>query len=384
MKRILFIFLITALVGNLFTSCENGDWDFPDFEYSTVYFAYQSPIRTVVLGEDVYDTSLDNEHMVQIMATMGGVYANNNNVEIGIRVEPTLLDDLIFDKESDTDPDRPVLLMPDSYYTLSSDKIIIPQGSVIGGVTVQLTDAFFNDPLALSTNYVIPVLMTGVANADSILSGNPLIDNPKRGRASDWDVQPKDYILYAVKYINEYDANYLRRGTDVFSGTGLLFGPKEPKTETDTTITRGADYVEKDEVVKLTTISMNSVEFPMDYVSKDGHDLNFKLNLSIDGSQNVTVSAFEATYQVNDTVSVRNISVSGDGEFVKDGDKNSWGNQDRDALYLDYETSYEVEIKYPVSGQPDNVMQYNYKTTDILVVRDRGVKPEWFTAVVNE
>lgn len=23
------------------TSCENGDWDFPDFEYSTTYFAYQ-------------------------------------------------------------------------------------------------------------------------------------------------------------------------------------------------------------------------------------------------------------------------------------------------------------------------------------------------------
>lgn len=374
MKRILFIFLITALVGNLFTSCENGDWDFPDFEYSTVYFAYQSPIRTVVLGEDVYDTSLDNEHKVQIMATMGGVYANNNNVEIGIKVEPTLLDDLIFDKESDTDPDRPVLLMPDNYYTLSSDKIIIPQGSVIGGVTVQLTDAFFNDPLALSTNYVIPVVMTGVTNADSILSGKPLVENPKRGRTSDWDVQPKDYILYAVKYINAYDANYLRRGTDVITIDG----------GTATTVKREADYVERDEVVKLTTVSLNSVAFPQSYVSKDGHDLNFKLNLSIDGSQNVTVSAFEATYQVNDSVTVRNVSVSGDGEFVKDGDKNSWGNQDRDALYLDYETSYEVEIKYPVSGQPDNVMQYNYKTTDILVVRDRGVKPEWFTAVVNE
>jgi hypothetical protein len=374
MKRILFIFLITALVGGSFTSCENGDWDFPDFEYSTVYFAYQSPIRTVVLGEDVYDTSLDNEHKVQIMATMGGVYANNNNVEIGIKVEPTLLDDLIFDKESDTDPDRPVLLMPDNYYTLSSDKIIIPQGSVIGGVTVQLTDAFFNDPLALSTNYVIPVVMTGVTNADSILSGKPLVENPKRGRTSDWDVQPKDYILYAVKYINAYDANYLRRGTDVITIDG----------GTATTVKREADYVERDEVVKLTTVSLNSVAFPQSYVSKDGHDLNFRVNLTLDANQNVTASAFETTYQVNDSVTVRNISVSGDGEFVKDGDKNSWGNQDRDALYLDYETSYEVEIKYPVSGQPDNVMQYNYKTSDILVVRDRGVKPEWFTAVVNE
>ncbi|GAO28858.1 DUF5627 domain-containing protein [Geofilum rubicundum] len=372
MKKILFIFFITALVGSSFTSCENGDWDFPDFEYSTVYFAYQSPIRTVVLGEDVYDTTLDNERKVQIMATMGGVYANNTSVEIDISVEPSLLDDLVFDEDSD--PARSVLLMPEDYYTLLSNKIVIPQGSVIGGVTVQLTEAFFNDPLALSTNYVIPVLMTGVTNADSILSGVPLVDNPKRGVASDWDVQPKDYILYAVKYINAYDANYLRRGTDEITIDG----------GTTTTVTRQADYVERDEVVKLNTISLNSVEFPMDYVSKDGHDLRFRLNLSVDGSQNVTVSAFETTYQVNDSVVVRNISVSGDGEFVKDGDKNSWGNQDRDAFFLDYEASYEVEIKYPVSGQPDSVHEYTYKTTDILVVRDRGVEPEWFTAVVNE
>ena len=216
--------------------------------------------------------------------------------------------------------------------------------------------------------------MTSVVNADSILSGNALVESPKRGRTSDWDVQPKDYILYAVKYINAYEANYLRRGTDEITIDG----------GSATTVTRQADYVEKDEVVKLTTLSLNAVEFPMDYVSKDGHNLNFRLNLSLDASQNVTVSAFEATYQVNDSVSVRNISVSGDGEFVKDGDKNSWGNKDRDALFLDYETNYEVVISYPVSGQPDHVQEYTYKTSDILVVRDRGVKSEWFTAVVNE
>lgn len=356
----------------MFTSCENGDWDFPDFEYSTVYFAYQSPVRTVVLGEDVFDTSLDNEYKVQIMATMGGVYANDNNVEIGISVEPGLLEGLFFDTESD--PDQPVLLMPENYYSLSGNKIIIPKGSVIGGVTVQLTEAFFNDPLALSTNYVIPVVMTSVTNADSILSGKPLVDNPKRGKASDWDVQPKDYILYAVKFINEYDAYYLRRGTDEISIDG----------GTPTIVTREADYVEKDEVVKLNTISLNSVEFPLDYVSKDGHDLNFKLNLNFDDLQNVTVSAPQSAYQVNDSVTVRNITVSGDGEFVKDGDKNSWGNKDRDALFLDYEASYEVEIKYPNAGLPDNVQVFSCKTSDILVVRDRGVTPEWFTAVVNE
>lgn len=43
--------IIAAMAGALFTACENGDWDFPDYEYSAVYFAYQSPNRTITLGK---------------------------------------------------------------------------------------------------------------------------------------------------------------------------------------------------------------------------------------------------------------------------------------------------------------------------------------------
>ena len=69
--------IIAAMAGVLFTACENGDRDFPDFKYSAVYFAYQSPIRTITLGEDPsVDNSLDNEHKCQIMATIAGVYEN--------------------------------------------------------------------------------------------------------------------------------------------------------------------------------------------------------------------------------------------------------------------------------------------------------------------
>ena len=34
------------------------------------------PVRTLVMGEDEYDTALDNAHKCKINATMGGVYAN--------------------------------------------------------------------------------------------------------------------------------------------------------------------------------------------------------------------------------------------------------------------------------------------------------------------
>jgi len=344
MKRILILSLITAFITGLFTSCENGDWKFSDYEYSAVYFAYQSPIRTIVLGEDVYDTSLDNEYKAQIMATMGGVYANKSNVEIGFVVDNSLVNGLAFDEN--VDPLRDIVAMPDNYYSLLSDRITIKKGKILGGVTVQLTDAFFADPDALRTNYVIPVVMTSVTNADTILQGKPLVQNPRRGVAEDWEVQPKDYILYAIKYINKYDANYLRRGQDVISGnqTG--------------TITRRADYVEKDEVVN--TISTRSLKtIAWNHQSRDLNNFSRScvLLLTFDDSDNCVI-----------TTETAGVTVSGTGRFVSKGEKNSWGNKDRDALYLEYTIDY-GDVKFVI--------------TDTLVVRDRGVKPEWFNTVLK-
>ena len=46
-----------------FASCYNSEHEFPDFEGgTTAYFAYQFPVRTLVLGNDIYDNTLDNEH----------------------------------------------------------------------------------------------------------------------------------------------------------------------------------------------------------------------------------------------------------------------------------------------------------------------------------
>ncbi|WP_026475216.1 DUF5627 domain-containing protein [Alkaliflexus imshenetskii] len=340
MKRILFITLITALVTGLFTSCENGDWEFPDYEYSSVYFAYQSPIRTICLGEDVFDTTLDNEWKAQIMATMGGVYANKSDVVISFRVDNSLTTGLAFADSSD------IVALPANYYTLSSDRITIKKGEIIGGVVVQLTEAFFNDPAALTTNYVIPVVMTGVSGADTILSGKPLVANPRRGVASDWEVQPKDYVFYALKYINKYDAVYLRRGVDVISGSQT--GTK----------TRRASFVERDEVVSaITTRSLNTIAWA--HQTRDMNDFSRScvLLLTFDNQGNCVV-----------TTETAGVTVSGTGKFVSKGEKNSWGNKDRDAIYLDYTINY-GDIQFAI--------------TDTLVTRDRGLKPEWFTSILK-
>lgn len=332
--------IIAAMAGALFTACDNSAWDFPDYKYSAVYFAYQSPIRTITLGEDEsVDNSWDNEHKCQIMATIGGIYENKQNVEIGIRVDNSLCDGYTFEStEGDVEP------LPASHYTLGDSKIVIKKGQVLGGVTVNLTDAFFNDPKSSELNYVIPVMMTGVQNADSILVGKSSVDAPYRLNKDDWEVQPKDYVLYAVKYISKYDSRYLRRGIDTYSGG---------KTGTEV---RHAAYVEKDETIDgFSTKGLNKVQWARPTRDAAGKIVDADLLLSFDESGNCTI-----------TSDSEGVTASGSGKFVAKGDKNSWGNKDRDVLYLDYTMDYEG---------------ISCATKDTLVVHYRGVKAEWFTPV---
>lgn len=358
---------ITLAIFALFTACKNDEWEFPDYDYSTVYFSYQYPVRTITLGEDnLVNTDLDNEHKCKIMATLTGVYNNDRDVKIDFVVDNSLTGNLTFADGS------AVLPMPATYYSLSASQIVIPKGSITGGVTVQLTDAFFADPNAIRNTYVIPLVMTHVAGADSILKGRPKVDNPDRLKgATDWDVLPKDYILYAVKYINTWHADYLRRGTDIVTEDG----------GTAQTVARHAQYVERDEVCRLSTFALNTLQFPVsNYKSKSGAGLDFKLKLDFDAEQKCTVTPTENAYQLNENVRVYDITASGNGKFVKRGEKNSWGNQDRDALYLDYAVSYKVETN---SGGTLDVQTMEYSTKDTLVVRDRGVVMETFIPVKN-
>src|SRR3954452_20512329 len=140
MKRTL---LVASIVIFVLTAC-NKDWQFPDYKYTTVYFPYQTPVRTLVLGEDIIDNTLDNQHKFQIMATMGGVYENKKDVAIDVSVDNTLAQKLKFNTSNGDD----VIAMPDNYYTVPSKdlKISIPSGKLMGGVDIQLTDAFFADP----------------------------------------------------------------------------------------------------------------------------------------------------------------------------------------------------------------------------------------------
>lgn len=367
-------FIIFSLIILAFYSCENQDREFDDFGHSAVYFAYQYPIRTIVLGEDkVHDVTLDNEHKCKIMATLGGVYSNSKKITVDFKVDNSLCDPgFKFESEGIRFGGHgDIIAMPSNYYSLSSNsEMIISKGEITGGIEVQLTDAFFADPLAVKNTYVIPLVMTGVQNADSILRGKPLetATNPVRCISDDWDIVPKDYILYAVKYINPWDAYYLRRGTDNITRNG-----------SPSTIVRHEEYVEYDEVFKLNTLSMSKVDFPVGLKDHRGVNLKFVGALSFDDDQKCTFSSTQDVIHTNDTTRVYNITAKGSGKFLSNGEKKAWGNEDRNAIYLEYEISADVDVTYKESkAGAIETEAIKYITKDTLVVRDRGVGIETF------
>lgn len=338
----IFAFLSIAII--MLSSCENQEISFPDFDYQTVYFANQFPVRTLQLGDDLFvDTSIDNLHKVEIKATMGGVYNNTVDRVISFRVENSLCDGLYFDNNTEVIP------MPSNYYELASDKIVIPSGSIMGGVEVQLTDAFFADPQTVNRTYVIPLLMTSVAGADSILQGTPLVENPNRCLSDNWSIQPKDFVLYAIKYVNPWHGNYLRRGIDQIT---MADGT------TDTRIRRN-QFVENDELVSIYTKSLSESILPLVIRDNAGNAVNFNLVLQFSEDGTCTVSGSADAYEA-----------SGTGRFVSKGEKQSIGGYDRDALYLDYSVDFKN-------------LDVQYATKDTLVVRDRGVAPEYYTVTLK-
>lgn len=319
MKKI-FYYVFAAFAACAMTSCESGNPEFDDFEYQTVYFAYQTPLRTVELGKDQeVDLTLDNQHKVRVTATMGGSYGNKRDIRVKIAVDPTLCQGLKFDNGT------PVEVLPSEYYSMASNEIVIPAGSILGGVEVQLTDAFFNDPKALTANYVLPVRMLSiVSGADSIAAG-------------------KDYVLYALKYVNKYHAHYLRRGVDNVTVNG-----------TASANVRHKEYVEYDESVAMTTTSLNGNCLPLAFKDEAGkdHTVNLMLNFSPDG-QCTVISGTSG------------VEVQGSGRFVENGAKKAVSGKDCDVMYLDYKVKLNAGV--------------TYSTKDTLVMEARGIKPETFT-----
>ena len=363
-KGLLPFYLLTLLP--LVVSCYNTENEFPDYEGgTTAYFAYQYPVRTVVLGNDIYDNTLDNAHKIQIWSTMGGAYGGRD-AYVDVAVDETLCDNLYFIDEGGNAAE-PVLPMPASYYNLASN--VIPyNGDSRGYVEVQLTDAFFSDPKAVENTYVIPLLMKGVRGIDHILTGTPREDidfSPARTNTEYWRVQAKDYVLYCVKYMNPWQGKYIRRGVDNVTENGVT--TKIVRKDFDLYNSDLEHYTENpvnqnDEICSITTKNMTQAIFPVSF-RNSGASIGCHLILTFNGNQ-CTISCDD-----------ENVTATGSGEFIEKGSGRpeykdyQWQGEvkadERDILRLSYDVNF-----------ANNGIQVS--STDTLVIQTREANKKVF------
>lgn len=341
-----------------YASCYNADREFPDYEGgTTAYFAYQFPVRTLILGNDIYDNSLDNAHKCRIWATMGGAYSGRDAV-VDFKVDPTLCDNLWFVDEGGN-PDHRVTPLPSTHYTLLSN--VIPyNGDTRGYVEVQFTDAFFNDAKAIEDNYVIPLVMTNVSGIDHILTGTPREGlTPARQNTSDWDVLAKDYVLYCVKYMNPWQGKYIRRGVDKINDNGLsseIVRKDFSMMNSDLEHNKENPVNANDEVCSIKTKNMTQAIFPVSF-RVSGGSIYCNLILTFNGNT--------CTISTDD----ENVTVTGTGEFIAKGTARSeykdyqWGSNNGEPVQRDI-----LRLAYDVDFTDKNIQ---VSTADTLVVQTR-------------
>jgi hypothetical protein len=337
MKKII---LILLLFTGLF-SCKNFDIEHPDFDYTAGYFPYQYPVRTLVLGDYIYDNSNDNAGKFVISVAMGGVYENKVDREFEFEVDESLCNNIRF---SASGPQ--IKALPKSYYTLSSNnKIVIPKGKVNGGVTVQLTEAFFNDPDAIRLTYVVPLKLKGSTDVDSILVGSASTPGADVRDESKWIISPKNFTMFAVKYINEFHGNYFHYGSSKVKN--------EANVEVEST-TYSQKYVENNPVVLLTTTGRRQVSMTTSYHSAILAG-SLELLLTFNGNNCTITNAPGTAY-----------TITGTGTFKSK--EYEWGAKKRDG----------IELKYTVTSA-----QNTYEATEVLVARDRAVVMEIYSPSIN-
>ncbi|MCK4751578.1 MAG: DUF1735 domain-containing protein, partial [Bacteroidales bacterium] len=133
------------------------DNTFPDFDYTSVYFPIQYPIRTIDLATDArLDNSIDLENKFHIGISVGGVYENTVNREVRFEYAPNLVPDSLRVVTSKGGVLDSVIILPSNYYDLtpaSGSNVTIPAGEFSGLIEVQLRDEFFADPLSFANTY---------------------------------------------------------------------------------------------------------------------------------------------------------------------------------------------------------------------------------------
>ncbi|MCF8379611.1 MAG: DUF5627 domain-containing protein [Bacteroidales bacterium] len=329
--------------------------EFPDFDYTAVYFPIQYPIRTIDLATDArIDNSNDLDHKFHIGISIGGVYTNQQNREVKFEYAPYLLPDSFKPVTSLGSTLDTLIVLPSNYYEMtpsSGSFLTIPTQKYSGLIEIQLKDEFFADPLSYKNTFVIPLLITEASNVDSILSGLPLVADPVRTSPADWDpsAPARDFTLFMVKYINNYHGDYLLRGVDY---------TLDATNNRIDTLVYSTKYLTDNKIVELRTSGLSQI-YTNNIGSKISSTGNNSLELEIDASGSVNIGSIpDSVYQV-----------SGTGTFLSREESGEvWGKEGRKAFYLHY-------------NYMDGIV--SHEVYDTLVFRNTGTVIEWFAPPVE-
>lgn len=372
MKKMNKIFSGFLLASLMLASCTNQDQEFDDFTTQSVYFPLQYPIRTIVLGEDRIDNSIDLQKAFNIGVTVAGMYENKLDRTVGFEVAPSLFPDValgldtIYGKDM-SNVETKLSILPTNYYSLvPSTKVTVPKGSFSGLIRVNLTDDFFNDPKAYSLNYILPLKITDVSHNFQILRGkaaSSTIVAPRWYVSAEWasGFAPKDYTLFGVKFINIWHGTYFQRGVqkkdNVFD---KLFHKRD---------------ISSDQNAKFETVGLKKATYNRMGEKLTTATANYKSLLTfsddVNGEGDIAVSAVPGSAY----------TITGTGKYYKSstamGKANGWI---FDPINGQLKGALTITLDYKVQGLAGAT---EYQFTDTLVFRSNDVKYEEFGIVLR-
>jgi len=208
-KTLTFLTLVLAAICS--TACYE---DFvKDYGSTATYFASQKPLRTVISGRDM---------TIEVGAVVGGKREGWDKDYCKFELDEALLDG------------TGLTMMPEEYYKLSdASKMKIYKSNIpLMKVTVEFTDAFYDDPESLTAKYALPFKIVETS-LDSVL-----VD--------------KNYTVVAVKYISNYAGTYYVRGQ---------YSELDSEGEPIDTVSYQSVDLSKASTKAATTLSANKIRF---------------------------------------------------------------------------------------------------------------------------
>jgi hypothetical protein len=256
-KRILYLMIAVATI---MTSCYDDYIE--DFDYTSIYFPYQTDVRTVVVGEGM---------SFKVGVALGGTTDNTRDRMVDYTLDNNLITPAILSSmksganyiKNSVSAVTVLNPLPSNYYTLSNtSNIVIKSGEHSGTITVKVDSALFlADAATIQANYVLPFYISK-ADADTILKS-------------------RQYAIIGVKYENMLFGDYWH------GGVTRIVRPNKA----DSVVTYRTEIPSlESKVWRLTTIAPNSL-------TTNGYSdkTNGKMTLTLDGNKVIVSSVASST-----------------------------------------------------------------------------------------